>query len=94
MRFKRDQNRKPTAGGISLADLLTPKSLLFDPVTNRLEVDLTIDSAISSVLPTHDKRDGNRVPTAYGVSDVNLITPLPILIDHNNNYLLVDILFT
>ncbi len=93
-RFKRDEDRRPVSGGVNLSDLLTPKSLLFDPVTNRLEVDLTIDAAISSVLPIHDKRDANRVPTSYAVSDIDLVTPLPILVDHNNNYILVNILFS
>ena len=94
MRFKRDENHKATAGGINATDLTTPKSLLFDPVTDRLEIDITFDASPSSILWTRDKRDGNHVPTSYAVSDVDLVTPLPVLVDHNNNYIFVDILFT
>ncbi len=92
--LKRDANHKAVGGAISIADLITPNALNFDPVTNRLLVELNLDANISSILPTHDKRDANHVPTAYGVSSADLITPLPVLVDHNNNYILVDMVFT
>lgn len=89
--LKREENRKPVGGAINLADLFTPLPLQVDPVTNRLLIDVMLDNAPSSILWTHDKRDQNHVPTGYGVSDADRITPLPLLIDHNNGYLFVDI---
>lgn len=89
--LERDENRKVVGAGISITDLLTPNPLNVDPVTNRLLIDVTIDSSPSSTLRARDARDANHVPTAYGVSDTDGNTPLPLLIDHNNNYLFVDI---
>lgn len=91
--LKREQNRKPVGGAINVLDLTTPLPLNVDPITDRLLIDVTVDSNPSSVLWTRDKRDQNHVPTAYGVSAADSITPLPLLIDHNNNYLFVDIQF-
>ncbi len=89
--LQRDNDRKWVGGAISTVDLLTPTPLNVDPVTARLLIDVITDASPSSIVWTHDVRDLNHVPTAYGVSDTDLITPYPLLIDHNNGYLFVDI---
>lgn len=91
--INRDGNRRTNKAGVNLSDLVTPLQFHFDPVTNRLLVDVTITSNSSSVIPTLDKHDGNRVPTAYGVID-GTDTLRPFMIDNTNNYLFVDITFT
>lgn len=90
--MQRDDDHKPVGGAINLTDLSTALPLQVDPVTNRLLIDVTMDNSPSSTLLTHDVRDGNHVPTAYGVSATDLVTPLPLLVDHNNGYLFVDII--
>jgi hypothetical protein len=93
MNLKRDDDRKWVGGAISIVDLLTPTPLSVDPVTSRLLIDVTLDNIPASILWTTDKRDADREPTGYGVNATDGVTPLPLLIDHNNNYLFVDISF-
>jgi hypothetical protein len=92
--LQRDKNRRPVGSGVSLTDLITLTPLQVDPVTLRLLIDINISSSSGSIIPTHDKRDQNRVPTAYGVTDDVNKTLSPLIIDHTNGYLFVDITFT
>lgn len=95
--MKRDDNRKSVGGAINEVDLITPLNLNVDPVTLRLLVNVNISSSTGSTLPIEVGHDQNRRTTAYGVADDAFVntpqeTLMPLLIDHTNGFLFVDIL--
>ena len=95
--MKRDDDRTPVGGAVNMTDLTTPISLMVDPVTLRLLVNVHISSNNASVIPVEVGHDQNRKTTGYGaVNNGNINTANeklgPLLIDHTNGYLFVDIL--
>lgn len=90
--FKRDGDRRPVSGGVSTTDSSTPVQFRFDPVFNRLLVDLVAPGSLSQVLHTEVGHDQNRKTTVYGVSDDANKNLMPILVDHVNGYILVDVI--
>lgn len=95
--LNRDANRKSVGGGVNLVDSATPLMLMVDPVTNRLLIDVTISGSTGSVIPKEVGHDQNRKTTAYGVLDNAVVntpqeTLSPLIIDHTNGYLFVDII--
>lgn len=89
MRTLHDDNDRPIALGVSSTDNVTPIMFRVDPVTDYLMVDFVGNSSNSATVRTRNKRDDNDVPTVYGVSDTDGVTPVPIRTD-SNGYLLID----
>jgi len=89
---KRDENRVTVGMGVNATDLITPLSLIVDPVTNRLLVDVV--QAVGTGVLSSEKRDQNHIPTAYGVNDSDRVTPMAILIEAVTGTLAVDIIAT
>ena len=90
----RDENHRTVMGGVADNDLVTPLPTTVDHLTNRVLIDITEVADVVGTLPTEpDPRDENRVPVAMGVSDLDGITPLPVLIDDATGLLFVDLVF-
>lgn len=92
MELPRDQNQVTIGGGASQTDDTDVLPLQLDPATDYMTVEVHSDSVVPTN-PTTDKRDQNHVPTMYGVSDADGVTPLPILTD-DDGFILIDYLLT
>ncbi len=90
--LKRDQNHVTVGGGADDNSTTTVLPLKVDPATNYMTVLMQFDS-LTPTVATADKRDQNFVPTMYGVSSDDGVTPIPIRTDENG-YVLIDILIT
>jgi len=89
----RDENYVASALGVSDADSVTTLPLRVDPVTNRLLIDLSVNTNTAPpTLPTNAERDDNFVPVGLGVTDDSNLTPTPILIDSRTGYLWADVI--
>lgn len=89
--LNRDANRKSVGGGVNLVDSVTPLMLMVDPVTDRLLIDITLSTSTGSIIPSEVGHDQNRKTTAYGVKDDAGLELSPLIIDHTNGYLFVDL---
>jgi len=92
MIFARDDNRKTTSGGVSTQDSVTPQTFMVDPVSLRLLVSISVTSDAGAVIPSEVGHDQNRRTTGYGVTNDANENLSPLLIDHVNNYLYVDLI--
>ncbi len=87
----RDDNQVPVACGVDENGDVQP--LRVDPVTNRLEIDITnvaYDTA-APTLPATVPRDSNNVPVSCAVTDDAGETVTPLLIDATSGLLWVDL---
>jgi len=70
---------------------LTTERLIVDPTTKRLKV-FALSDTLPATLDQSGKRDANRVPVAYAVTDDESLNVVPIATDTDGN-LLVDLDF-
>lgn len=88
----RDENFITVGGAVNENDTSDIRPLMVDPATDYLTVFVQNGSEVPDPA-TMNKRDENFVPTYYGVSTDDGVTPIPIRTDENG-YLLVDYLLT
>ncbi len=88
MEALRDQNHRTVGMGVSSSDGITPVMLKVDPATGYLLVHMNA-IGLPSTVATENKRDGNYVPTCYGISSVDGETLVPIRTDDLGNLLTV-----
>lgn len=84
-----DENRIQIGTAVTDDASLTPEPLLIDPVTGGLLV-IASSSAVVATAMAGNKRDEDREPTVYGVSDDDGVTLVPIRTDGDGK-LLVDV---
>lgn len=85
---RKDNNRVPTALGVSNADGITPLLLYVDPSTHAIITD--DDTTGSDLGPVNAKRDNNGEPVMLGVSNADGVTPVAPYIDSSTNKLLTN----
>ena len=81
-----DENRIQVGTAVTDDANLTPSPLLVDPVTGCLLVSTSLGAEVSTAM-TGNKRDEDREPTLYGVSDDDGVTLVPIRTDTDGKLL-------
>lgn len=88
---QRDANFVTVGMGVSSVDGVTPLPILVDVVTGRLLVEIAIVTDVVGTLPSAPAaRDANHV--TVGLASDGSGNPLPLMIDHRNNFLYLDVL--
>lgn len=90
MQAKRDDNR--ISDGLSW-DGTTPRRLLVDPSTSRLEIVISASLGNSPVVHSQPtERDENKVTVSMTVTDNTQSLPIPLHVDAVSGFLAVDLI--
>lgn len=88
---KTDQNHVAVGMCRDADDATLNAPVCVEPVTGRLQVDLTVDPTLPASLSLTSKNDANFTHTAYGVTDDAAMDIVPIAVDADGN-VLIDII--